>query len=64
MKQFEINGKTVLITDVTISGLNILSANILVDAPLDSDDLTLLKQSFHGQLDQGFQIELDVHYRL
>lgn len=63
-KQFLINGKEISITDLSLGGGDIFTANVLVDSPLSDEDLVILRELIHAELEGSFNIELDVHFRL
>ncbi|MEP5765244.1 MAG: TIGR00341 family protein [Halieaceae bacterium] len=67
LERFEINGKSVLITDVDVratDGASGLMINIEVNQPLGREDLAELKRQIRQKLDQDFAIRVDVHYKL
>jgi hypothetical protein len=43
---------------------DIFTANVLVDTPLNDEDIVVLRKLIHTELEGSFNIELDVHYRL
>ncbi len=63
-REFSISGKDVRISGVTINGIGGMTANVLVDGPLDEKDLFQLRELIHDRVGDEVEIELDVHYRL
>ncbi len=63
-QEFRINGRSVTISDVSISGPGQITANILVESPLSAADLATLRQRIYEEVGERHDIELDVHYRL
>lgn len=62
--RFLIGEKEIVITDVSLGGSGILTANVLVDSPLSALDIAMLREAIHDKLQGNYNVELDVHFRL